>query len=332
MRIIANLVDEIQQHGYSISDVLRIQQKYHESRRWSVYDVIGMAKCIHADERDRAALWHAARAELTTQPAGIRLAVDGVKLAQELADANPLGSDVAHIAAAWSARYWLEEEAHHEVAYGLLLEMAGLKPIAHDEVTEHRGFFPSDNYARVCMLQACVEIEAAVAYGEMAKTTHDPIIREIFLRIMKDEVQHREYFVSFAKALVDSGVYPIKDVLSMAYTWIRPDGGETLGSTRREQTAREGFVNWWEHVVTDDTAGIALRDDQIRSESLQAKKERSVLVAVQHATGIPVKSTTELKRAYLASLTTNDADRIRHTINPGIQQKAIRGAEPVSLQ
>ena len=331
MRIIAQLVKEIQRNNYSISDVLRIQQIYHESRRWSVYDVIGSAGRIHADERDKAALWHASRAELTTQPAGIRLAVDGVKLAQNLAKSNPLGANIAHIAAAWSARYWLEEEAHHEVAYGMLLEMVGLDPVAHDDVTMHRGFFPPDNYARVCMLQACVEIEATVTYGEMAKTSHEPVIKEVFHRIMKDEVQHREYFVSFAKALLDAGVYPIKDVLSMAYTWIRPNGGEMFGSARPRQTSREGFVNWWEHVVMDGSTGVALRDDQIRAEPMQAKKVRSVLAAVQHATGVPVKSIAELKYAYLASLTTNDVDRIRHAVAQGVQKKNGLEAELVNL-
>lgn len=317
MRIITNLVKEIMCNGYSLSDVLRIQQQYHEQRRWSVYDVIGDRTFTALEDRDRAALWHASRAELTTQPAGIRLAVDGVKLAQEIAKSNPLGSTIAHIASAWSARYWLEEEAHHEVAYGVLLEMAGLDPIAHDDITEHRGFFPADNYARVCILQACVEIEATVTYGEMTKTSKDPLIRDIFHNIMKDEVQHRQYFVSFAKALVDSGVYPVKDVLSMAYTWVRPDAGETYGSIRFEQTERKGFVNWWEQVVTDKDSGVALADNQIRSDNLHAKKLRSVLAAVDEATGIQVETVEELKRAYLSSLTTNNVDRIRHTVGHG---------------
>lgn len=315
MRILSNLVNEINTNKYSVSDVLRIQQVYHEKRRWSVFNLIGKKTLNSINDRDKAALWHAARAELTTQPAGIRLAVDGIKLAKELEHSNPLGSKIAHIAAAWSARYWLEEEAHHEVAYGLLLEMVGLDPIPNDEVVLHRNFFPSDNYARVCILQACVEIEASMTYGEMARTANDPLIKDVFLHIMRDEVQHRQYFVSFAKALVEAKVYPIKDILSMAYTWLKPNNGETHGSTRERQSTRKEFVNWWENVKTNQNDDLYLRDDQIRSADLQLKKIKSILFAVKDATGLELDSIKMLERAYYESLKTNDFERIRSAVN-----------------
>ncbi|MBX3191032.1 MAG: hypothetical protein KF819_28810 [Labilithrix sp.] len=296
-----DLVRAIRDDKLTLTNILRAQQEYHEQRRWSVFDVLKTRRPHRIDPRDRAALWHAARAELTTQPAGIRLAVDGVKLANEIRSANPVGAIVLHAAAAWSARYWLEEEAHHEVAYGMLLEMLGDAPIPEDEVVEHRGFFPEDNYARVCVLQACVETEAAVTYGEMAKKAHDPLVRDVFLAIMRDEVQHRQYFASFAQALVDAEVYPAKDVLAMAFTWLRPNG-ETHGSKREKQSEREGFVNWWERVRTGDDDDLALHDEQIRSAQLQAKKERSILKVVAEATGQRYATVHELQRGYFRSL------------------------------
>jgi hypothetical protein len=302
MKIISNLVKCITEKNYSLTEILRKQQAYHEKRRWSVFEVIGNRKLTSFDEKDCGTIFHAARAELTTQPAGIRLAVQGVKLAQEIADENPVGAKVLQAAAAWSARYWLEEEAHHEVAYGLLLEMAGLPSIEHKELVDHRGFFPEDNYVRVCLLQACVEIEACVVYGQIAKNSRDPLVKEIFWRIMRDESQHRQYFISFAKGLVDSGVYPIKDVLAMAYTWIRPVAGETYGSNRNQQSKREGFVNWWEHVCTDSEKGVALANDYIFADNLRIKKEKSLLAAIFEITGIKVNSVKELERIYLNSI------------------------------
>lgn len=322
MAIITNLVAELHS-GSSISDVLHAQQRYHEERRWSVNQLLDDRALTTFDDRDRAALWHSARAELTTQPAGVRLAIDGVALAKELAKTNPLGAQVAHIAAAWSARFWLEEEAHHEVAYGQLLEMAGLDPIPQDEVVEHRGFFPADNYARVCILQACVEIEACVSYGEMAKTSGDPLVRDVFFQVMRDEVQHRQYFTSFARGLVEAGVYPLKDILSMAYVWVRPGAGETFGSKRQDQSHREGFVNWWEQVRVEPDDGLALRDDQIRTPALHDKKVRSVLAMVREATDLGVTTIEQLKRAYVASLTTNDFNRIRSSIHRGAEAQAV---------
>lgn len=307
--------------GATISDVLRVQQSYHEQRRWSSDKLFDGRRLDRPAPRDKAALWHAARAELTTQPAGIRLAVDGIKLAHEIRESNPLGADVLHVAAAWSARYWLEEEAHHEVSFGRLMEMAGVDPIGHDEVVEHRGPFPTDNYARVCVLQACVEIEACVSYGYVARTSEDELVRDVFHTVMKDEVQHRQYFVSFAKALVESGVYPIKDVLSMAYTWIRPDGGETYGSAREAQTDRQGYVNWWEHTRSGEEE-FGLGDDALHEGSVHSKKLSSVFALVREATGIHTTSYEDLKRAYFASLRTNDVDRIRSAVRRGAEKEA----------
>jgi hypothetical protein len=151
------------------------------------------------------------------------------------------------------------------------------------------------------MLQACVEIEATVFYGYMAKNAHDPVIREVFHRIMRDEVQHRQYFVSFSQALIDAGVFPAKDALALAFAWIRPNGGETMGSSRERQTQREGFVNWWEHAKTDpnDPYEAASR---MRSPEMQAKKERGVLKAAGRATGQNFEKFEDLQRTYFRSL------------------------------
>lgn len=321
MRILSHLSNEITENNLSLSDILRLQHGYHEKRRWSVYELIGDRKLTTFTELDRAALWHAARAELTTQPAGIRMAVDGVKLAQELADENPLGAMVLHAAAAWSARYWLEEEAHHEVAFGILLEMAGLPPIGQDEVIEHRGFFPEDNYVRVCMLQACVEIEACANYGYMSQISPDPLFRDVFYKIARDEAQHRQYFISFAKALVDFGVYPMKDVMSMAYTWVRPGAGETYGSTRDKQTQREGYVNWWERMRTAERDGELAFDSICHAENIRQRKEKSLFSAVYDATGIKVDSVSGLERAYFKSLMASRPAGIRPAINKGIGEQ-----------
>jgi len=301
MRIITNLVEELR-NGMSISDVMRIQHEYHEMRRWSVTDLIKNKDIGKVSRNDKAVLWQAARAEITTQPACIRLAVDGLKLANELEGKNKLGNAVAHIAAQWSARYWLEEEGHHEVGYGTVMEMAGLDPISEEEVKEYRGAFPTDNFARVCMLQACVEIEACVTYGEVAKTSDNPLIKQVFGKITADESQHRAYFISFARALVEAEAYPLKDILSMAYTWIRPKGGETVGSHREKQNKREGFVNWWENMKTDPNDELAMAEEQFRSQHLQEKKVRAVLSAVEEGTGIALKTVSDLEKVYMKSL------------------------------
>ena len=323
MKVITNLVEKITQENFTLSDILRTQHGYHEKRRWSVYDVVRNRQLTTLNRAEKAAIWHAAKAELTTQPAGIRLAVQGVRMAQEIAEKNPVGATVLQAAAAWSARYWLEEEAHHEVAYGLLLDMAGLPPIKQKEVVEHRRFFPEDNYARICTMLACIEIEACATYGRVAQTTKDPVVKEIFLRVARDEAQHRQHFIAFARGLVESNVYPAKDVLSMAYAWIRPESGQTYASQRQQQLERQGFVNWWTELSIDGEDELSLKQEQFHSRNLQSKKERSIFAGVYEATGIKVNSIEELQRAYIKSLTQPDLRRSRSPIDRRIQTKAI---------
>ena len=314
MTLLTNLVDNIVHDGYTLSNILRCQHEYHEKRRWSVYDLMKGRTLSQETLRDRAFLWHAARAELTTQPAGIRCALLGADYATELEDSNPLGAKVLHAAGAWCARYWLEEEAHHEVAYGMLLEMAGGEPISHNELVAHRGAFPADKYVRVCMLQACVEAEAVSNYGQCSRETHDPLVRDVFEHITRDEVQHRAYFIAFAKALVDSGVAPLKDVLSMAFTWIRPGVGETYGSKREKQESRDGFVNWWEHRIDDEDDPLAAWDDKETEGLLIAKTRESILAGVREVTGLDIQTVEQLKATYLNCLSDPDAYRPRHSV------------------
>ena len=301
MHIMMNLVSAIK-NGLTLNEIHRHQHKYHEWRRWSVFEILDRHGPRKLDSRERAALWHVARGELTTMPGGVGLAQTALRYAKDLEKENPVGATVLHATATWIARYWLEEESHHEVAYGTLLDELCGEPIPQDDIMAHRGLFPTDNFLRNLMLQACVEVEVGVTYAETAKMTKDPLIREVFTSVMRDEIQHRAYYVSFSQALIDAGVYPAKDALAMAFTWLRPKGGELLGSTREKQTPREGYVNWWETVKTDPNDPHAVVADQHFSEKLFQTKQRSVLKAVAQATGQRYSNFEQLQKAYFKSL------------------------------
>jgi hypothetical protein len=296
-----NLVSAIK-NGMTLNDIIRHQHKYHEWRRWSVFEVLDRHGPRKLSARDRAALYHVARAELTTLPAGVGLSTTAIRYANELRKENPIGATVLHAAATWIARYWIEEESHHEVAYGTIAdEMCG-EAVSEDELVEHRQLFPTDNFLRNLMLQACVEVEAGVSYSETAKMSTDPLMKEVFTRVMRDEIQHRAYYISFSQALIDAGVYPAKDALAMAFTWLRPNGGELRGALREQQSQRHGYINWWEMVKTDPDDPHAIIPDQHYGEKLFAKKERSILKAVFQTTGQRYTTFEQLQRGYFKSL------------------------------
>src|SRR6185503_15439459 len=103
----------------------------------------------------------------------------------------------------------------------------------------------------------------------------------------------------------DAGVYPAKDVLALAFTWIRPKAGETHGAGRAHQTERQGFVNWWEHTRTDEGDELA-----VAPQHLQATKERTILKVASLATRQDYGTFAELQRGYFQSL------RSDRTANP----------------
>lgn len=91
MLIVTDIVKELR-NGATVCDLSRARQSYHESRRWSTDALFDGRRAAKPSQQDRGALYHASRAELTTQPAGIRLAIDGARMGNEIKDENPPGA------------------------------------------------------------------------------------------------------------------------------------------------------------------------------------------------------------------------------------------------
>jgi len=188
----------------------------------------------------------------------------------------------------WS-RYWNEEEAHHETVFIRLADATGMDRVADETFLQFRQVFPMDDMLRTLMLLAISEITAAVNYGQCQQVVQEPGLRRLFKQVAADEIQHRNYFVSFAKALVDSGEYHPKDAFAVAHLFLREDG-EIQGSTRAALEDRREYVNWWDHI---DTA-----DGDFRPEAFQ-KKEQLVCGALKKITGIEVHSRDEVEDTWM---------------------------------
>ena len=303
MKVVTDIAKKLTDEGWTLQDFMLEQHKYHEHRRWSVESILDKykddPKAKNFSKEDKAALWHVLRGEATTQPGGLSIAVNAYELANEYSKSNKDAEVILRSLEAWLARYWLNEEGHHEVAFSRLADMAGIEKISNEELISHRQYFPMDKIGRKLVLQACVEIEVTVSYSHMVKNSENPLVREVFAAVQKDESQHRLYFISFAKALVDVGIVPHKDILSMAYTWIRP-GGETYNTEREKFSKREGYVNWWENVDCNEKYSMSER--QYKNDQIHRQKEISVFQMVKFVTGIDVKNLDELKKAYMDSL------------------------------
>lgn len=287
-RIITDLYDALTRRGMSLVEVTWEQHRLHESRRWSVVDMLAAVDLDRLTPLDRNLVWNAGRAELTTKPGADRLERQAEAECRRWEDENPTVAAIMQACGTWS-RYWNEEEAHHETIFIRLAELTGMEPISDETFLEFRQVFPNDDMLRTLVLLAISEITAAVNYGQCQHVVQDPGLRRIFKQVAADEIQHRNYFISFAKALVDSGEYHAKDAFAVAHLFLREDG-EILGSARQRLERRGTHVNWWDTLETGDT--------DFRPEALE-KKEQLICGALRKITGIEVRTREEVEDTWM---------------------------------
>jgi hypothetical protein len=142
---------------------------------------------------------------------------------------------------------------------------------------------------RTLTLLAISEIVAAVNYGQCSRAISEPGLKELFKQVGADEIQHMNYFIAFAKALVDSGEYKAKEAFSVAHFFLR-DGGEVYGSKRGRVEERSSHVNWWDH--------LEYRDGMFSPEAIE-KKESLIFNALKRITNITVSSVQEVEDVWM---------------------------------
>ena len=277
--IMAELHDAITRQGLSLVDLTWEQQRLHESRRWSVVEMLGAVDFTRLSDSDRHLVWNAGRAELTTKPGADRLERLADLECRRWLEKDPTVAAIMQACGTWS-RYWNEEEAHHETAFNRLSSVLGLEPITDATFIEFRKVFPDDDMLRTLTLLSISEVVAAVDYGQCSQMVQDPGLRALFKQVAADEVQHMNYFIAFAKALVDSGAYKAKEAFAVAHLFLR-DGGEVHGSKRERVEARGTHVNWWDH--------LEHREGMYTPDALH-KKEQLIFHALKRITGITVDS------------------------------------------
>jgi len=286
--IVADLYPAITREKRTLVELTWEQQRLHESRRWSAMELVGAVDLQRLSELDRHLVWNAGRAELTTKPGADRL--------ERLADAecrkwqgrNDAVASILQACGTWS-RYWNEEEAHHETSFNRLSQLLELEPISDATFIEYRKVFPDDDMLRTLTLLSISEIVAAVNYGNCARVIQEPGLKALFKQVGADEIQHMNYFIAFAKALVDSGEYKAKEAFAVAHLFLR-EGGEVHGSKREHVETRGTHVNWWDQVE--------YREGLYSPDALE-KKEALIFNALKRITGMAVSSARQVEDTWM---------------------------------
>jgi hypothetical protein len=288
--VIRDLYRAFKEEGRTLVDITWEQHRFHEFRRWSAVKLLAGVRLDQLSELDRLVVWNAGLAEMTAKPSADRMSRLADAECRRFLGKDPVVASIIQSLGTWS-RYWNEEESHHEMGFTQLSRMLGFEEIDDASVIDSRKIFPDDDLLRTVTMLSFSEGIAAVNYGQYARRVQDPGLKALFKHVGADEVQHMQYFIAFAKALVDSGAYPMKESFAVAHFFLR-EGGELYGSAREHVEYRTTHTNWWDHLEAGAGEAAAAPEALERKRSL-------ILHALKRITGIACASAEEVEEQWM---------------------------------
>jgi hypothetical protein len=286
----AELYRAFKEEGRRLVDITWEQHRFHEARRWNAVELVESVRKEELTLQDRFVVWNAGRAEMTAKPSADRMSRLADAECRRWQGKDDALASVIQSLGTWS-RYWNEEESHHEMGFSRLAQLLGFPPMSDAEIIDYRKVFPDDDLLRTVTMLSFSEGIAAVNYGQYARRVRDPGLKSLLKHVGADEVQHMQYFISFSKALVDSGAYAVKESFAVAHFFLR-EGGELYGSSREHVEHRDTHINWWDHL--GDGAGEAA----VAPEALERKRSL-ILHALKRITGIACSSAEEVEEMWM---------------------------------
>jgi hypothetical protein len=288
--VIAELYRAFKEERRTLVDITWEQHRLHESRRWSAAELVAAVDTERLSELDRLIVWSAGRGEMTAKPSADRMSRLADAECRRWVGRDDVVASIIQSLGTWT-RYWNEEESHHEMGFTRLSLLLGLPPMSDAEIIDYRKIFPDDELLRTVTMLSFSEGIAAVNYGQYTRRVQDPGLKALLKHAGADEVQHMQYFISFAKALVDSGAYLAKESFAVAHFFLR-QGGELYGSAREHVEHRTTHINWWDH--------LQARAGEVAAASEALERKRSLILhALKRITGISCASAEEVEDTWM---------------------------------
>jgi hypothetical protein len=155
---------------------------------------------------------------------------------------------------------WGAEEARHSLVQSRYLRAIGIEVEAKHAMYKRDPYPVGDNRAATLMMNIVSEARAAEYYMDLSRLTKEPVLREIWKLLGRDESRHCKAFAFFCKELCDHDRANIPAALEMAYVFCadrangvkHPAGYFYQHSTSTKGLrATEAFINQQVGVSTD---------------------------------------------------------------------------------
>ncbi|MFD4997885.1 ferritin-like domain-containing protein [Streptomyces buecherae] len=184
---------------------------------------------------------------------------------------------------------WGAEEARHSLVQARCLDKLGIKVRSKHALYKREPYPIGDTRTGTLMMNIISEARAAELYRCLAAETKEPVVRNIWKLLGRDESRHARAFFVFAQELCDDNRASQIAALKMAYVWLA-DRSEGLkhpaGHFYPHSTSAKGIrrIESVKQEATDSADGKVLQmlrrlveDDSIESSRDIKRKLRSLI-------------------------------------------------------
>ncbi|WP_107072984.1 ferritin-like domain-containing protein [Streptomyces rubellomurinus] len=187
------------------------------------------------------------------------------------------------------ALMWGAEEARHSLVQARYLENIGVRIRSKHALYKREPYPMGSSRAGTLMMNIISEARASELYHRLAAETREPVIKQIWKLLGRDESRHARAFYVFGQELCDERVENRVEALKMAYVWLadRSEGlkhpaghfyphSTSAKGVRRIETIQAGATDAADRKVLAMVRRLA-DDDSIESHRDIKRKLRSLV-------------------------------------------------------
>jgi hypothetical protein len=184
---------------------------------------------------------------------------------------------------------WGAEEARHAMVLARCLRALGVEVLAKHAMYKREPYPMGETRAGTLMMNVISESRASEYYKGLYRTTREPILRNVWRLLSRDESRHASAFFAFCSELCEQDEAQLVPALEMAYVWLAD----------RAQGMKHPSGVFYPHSPSTDGFRLAERHLQTHRPSVTDDADARVLSMVRKLTGDASIESTGGIRAWL---------------------------------
>jgi len=218
----------------------------------------------------------------------------------------------------WMAVWFFEETKHPQVLTRWLREMG--EPFSSDEMVRGRITAPfMKSHFGMLITNVISEVHASATYLALARTTEEPVLRQIALNLAGDEARHATGFLAYARRALERSEQPDQDrleALKVLHMWLNENAHvqHPVNTVRLRTDAGDELLGGL-RASSDETS------DQRHSRIQQRIARKRALRLIGNLLNIELKSPEEVVEHIRTSARVPSKTNLQTTTSPDKSEK-----------